>query len=79
MNKLIIDNKEYFIEDQIVANVCLQLVERSQVGIKKYNTTLIGNTIDVVAWVKHLQEELLDAANYAEMLKTKLTKNNNEN
>ena len=53
-------------QDKIVENVRQKLLERSQVGIKKYNTTLDENNHD--NYLNHLQQELMDAANYIEKL-----------
>ncbi len=61
-------------QDKIVENVRQKLLERSQVGIKKYNTTLDENNHD--NYLNHLQQELMDAANYIEKLlvqKTNIT------
>lgn len=52
--------------DPIVLSVIRKLNDRSLVGISKYNTTLKSNTTD--NFLLHLQEELLDAANYIEKL-----------
>lgn len=57
------------ISDPIVKRVVEQLIERSETGIKKYNTTLDRNDLNMKDWLQHLQEELLDAANYIEALK----------
>lgn len=62
MNLLIINGQSYEIKDDIVADVCLRLVQRSQVGIKKYGTTLKENNTD--NFLNHLFEELLDASLY---------------
>jgi hypothetical protein len=52
--------------DQIVENVVSKYLERSQIGITKYGTTLESNNKD--NYLKHLQEELLDASLYIEKL-----------
>lgn len=52
--------------DQIVENVVDKYLERSQVGITKYGTTLQQNNKD--SYLKHLQEELMDATLYIEKL-----------
>ena len=52
--------------DQIVENVVDKYLERSQVGITKYGTTLETNNKD--NYLKHLQEELMDATLYIEKL-----------
>jgi hypothetical protein len=55
--------------DPIIEKVCDQLVERSDVGYKKYGVTLEDDSGGLAKWLQHLQEELLDAANYIEKLK----------
>ena len=50
--------------DQIVERVQRKLQQRSQVGVKKNNTTIWDNTDE--NYLKHLQDELLDGANYCE-------------
>jgi len=52
--------------DPIVLSVISKLNQRSATGISKYNTTLFENNTD--DFLLHLQEELLDAANYVEKL-----------
>jgi ankyrin repeat protein len=54
--------------DKIVENVIDKYLERSQVGITKYGTTLENNNKD--NYLKHLQEELMDATLYLEKLMT---------
>lgn len=52
--------------DQVVDNVIDKYYERSQVGITKYGTTLYTNNKD--NYLKHLQEELMDATLYLQKL-----------
>lgn len=52
--------------DKIVESVVDKYLERSQVGITKYGTTLENNNKD--NYLKHLQEELMDATLYLEKL-----------
>lgn len=52
--------------DQVVDNVIDKYYERSQVGITKYGTTLYRNDKD--NYLKHLQEELMDATLYIQKL-----------
>ena len=52
--------------DQVVDNVIDKFYERSQVGITKYGTTLYTNNKD--NYLKHLQEELMDATLYLQKL-----------
>jgi hypothetical protein len=53
--------------NKIVLLNCINLIQRSNVGIEKYNTTLEGNTKD--DFMQHLLGELLDAVNYLTKLK----------
>ena len=53
-------------KDEIVERVINKLRSRSEVGVKKYNTTLFRNTDE--NYIKHIQEECLDAANYCEQM-----------
>lgn len=53
-------------KDKIVENVVDKYLERSQVGITKYGTTLENNNKD--NYLKHLQEELMDATLYLEKI-----------
>lgn len=52
--------------DPIVEAVRAKLLERSQVGIIKYGTTLESNTKD--NYLNHVQMELMDAINYIQAL-----------
>lgn len=42
---------------------------RSNKGFDKYGTTTDRNDIDLLGWLQHLQEELMDATIYIERLK----------
>ena len=59
-------------QDTIVENVIEQYKQRSEVGIKKYGTTLDREDLNTLEWLQHLQEELFDATLYIEKLKQKL-------
>lgn len=54
--------------DSIVERVRRKLLDRSQAGIAKYGVTLERDDVDMAGWLTHLQEELLDGANYCERL-----------
>ena len=58
--------------DPIVESVINQFKTRSEVGIKKYGTTLERNDLSKLDWLKHLQEEMMDAVLYIEKLKSEL-------
>tara|TARA_R100000231_G_scaffold98004_1_gene73184 strand:- start:208 stop:396 length:189 start_codon:yes stop_codon:yes gene_type:complete len=52
------------IEDE----VCRKIKARSEVGKKKYGVTMEEEVLSIQEWLKHLQEELMDAAVYVEKL-----------
>ena len=52
--------------DIVVDHVIDKYYERSQVGIDKYGTTLFNNNYD--NYLKHLQEELMDATLYIQKI-----------
>lgn len=52
--------------DQIVLEVIEKYSKRSEVGIAKYGTTLETNNKD--NYLKHLQEELMDATLYLQKI-----------
>ncbi len=59
-----------FEEDLIVSKVIRKFAKRSEVGIKKYNTTLQENNDGLLKFLTHLQEELMDATLYVEKIKS---------
>lgn len=62
-------NKNFEIrKDPIVDSIIEQFSKRSEVGIKKYGTTLEENNND--DFLQHLKEELMDAILYIEKLQS---------
>jgi len=59
-------------EDKVVTKVINSFRERSEQGINKYGTTLDRDDLSPLEWMQHLQEELMDATLYIEVLKNKL-------
>jgi len=59
-----------FEKDPIVQNVVDKFNQRSEVGIKKYNTTLQENNDGLLKFLTHLSEELMDATLYIEKIKS---------
>jgi hypothetical protein len=59
-------------KDENVQNVINQLKSRSEVGFKKYGVTTERKDIDLLGWLQHLQEELMDATIYIERLKQEI-------
>lgn len=66
-------------KDKYVQSVKEKFEERSQAGIKKYNTTLERDDINFLDWLQHLQEELMDATLYIERLKTSYVEETTKN
>jgi hypothetical protein len=62
----ILSHKQEPKTDPIVESVVKQFQERSEVGIKKYGTTLAENNTD--DFLQHLKEELMDAVLYLQKL-----------
>ena len=63
-------------QDKYVQAVKEKFEQRSQTGIKKYNTTLEREDLNFIDWLNHLQEELMDATLYVERLKTSYAEKN---
>ena len=56
-------------EDTILMSVMTKYYDRSKQGLKKYGTNLDRKDIDLMGWLNHLQDELMDATLYIEKLK----------
>jgi hypothetical protein len=59
-------------QDSIVEEVCKDLQSRSELGIKKYGTTLDRTDLSHKDWIQHAYEEALDFALYLKRLKKEL-------
>lgn len=55
--------------DKHVESVREMMLDRMKRGFQKYGVTTERDDIDLIGWIQHLQEELLDAAVYCERLK----------
>jgi hypothetical protein len=55
--------------DPVVQSVIEKFQKRSELGQQKYGTTLEANNLPFLAWVNHMQEELMDAILYLEKMK----------
>jgi hypothetical protein len=53
-----------YINDPIVEAVIAEMRKRSQEGILKYGTTMARTDIDLLGWIQHFKEELMDAVIY---------------
>lgn len=43
-----------------------KIKSRAELGMKKYGVSIMRNDIDLLGWLNHLQEELMDACVYIE-------------
>lgn len=55
--------------DPIVQTIIKEFEERSEIGQKKYGTTLAGNNLTPEEWIEHAKQELMDCILYLETLK----------
>jgi hypothetical protein len=54
--------------DSVVSGVITKYIMRAELGMKKYGTNLDRKDLQVGDWIKHVQEELMDAVLYLEKL-----------
>ena len=66
------ETSETYIKDSIVESVINQFKERSEVGIKKYNTTLDRTDLSTLDWIEHAKQEAMDFILYLEKLKSEI-------
>jgi hypothetical protein len=57
------------VQDSVVQSVINKFKQRSEVGIKKYNTTLDREDLTKQDWINHAQEEAMDLILYLEKIK----------
>jgi hypothetical protein len=62
-------------KDSIVESVIKKFKDRSDVGIKKYGTTLDRQDLTKLDWISHAQEEAMDLILYLERLKNEERRN----
>jgi hypothetical protein len=55
--------------DPVVERVCRKFTDRSDVGYEKYGVTLEDDPSEMLEWLNHLQEELMDAVLYLQKAK----------
>jgi len=65
--------------DPVVERVVDKFVDRSDVGYKKYGVTLDKDPSEMLEWLNHLQEELMDAVLYLQKAKEKYETERSEN
>lgn len=57
---------------KIEEEVCFKILKRSEIGKKKYGTTMERDDLTPLDWLKHAQEEAMDLAVYLEKLMQEL-------
>ena len=62
----------YDFRDPIIQKVVEKFISRSDVGFSKYKVTLNEDSKSINEWLNNIQEELMDAVNYIEKLKSVL-------
>lgn len=60
---------------KIEESVINKIRSRADVGEKKYGVTMERDDLNLYDWIKHLQEELLDASVYIEKVLQELKNN----
>lgn len=61
-------------QNKILLNVQALLEQQTEKGIKKYGKTVDPDDYGTIGWIEHLQQELIDAVVYCEVLKQKVMK-----
>jgi GR25 family glycosyltransferase involved in LPS biosynthesis len=64
-----------YTSDSVVNTVIESFIQRSNLGLQKYGTTLDREDLKVLDWIQHAQEEHMDAILYLEKLKREVIKN----
>lgn len=64
---------EIVYQDKVVQEVVNNFLKRSELGIKKYNTTLDQNKLPLKEWLQHSIEEKMDDILYMQRALNELT------
>ena len=64
------------VNDKIINRVIEKIQKRAEAGYKKYGVGLDKDEQSLDTWLNHLQEELMDAANYIEKIRAVLIEEN---
>ena len=63
---------ELNVEDNNVNEICLEYMKRADHGFKKYGVTTERTDLDLMQWIQHLKEELMDAVVYIHRIQKEL-------
>ena len=58
-----------------VLNVTNKYYRRAETGFNKYGVTTERSDLEMIEWLDHLQDELMDATIYIEKLKSEVSRN----
>lgn len=68
-HRLVTGQLDEWKKDKVIAEVRADLLQRSEFGLAKYGRPLSDRwDVDHAGWLRHMYEELLDAANYAKCM-----------
>lgn len=65
--------------DSIVSKVIIKIVDRADIGFKKYKTNMDRKDLTIIQWIDHSIEEKMDDIIYMEKIKKELINNNISN
>jgi hypothetical protein len=65
-------------KDENVSNVIAKYKQRAQKGFEKYGVTTERSDIELMGWLLHLQEEMMDATVYIERIMNELSNHTKE-
>lgn len=60
------------VEDNNVNELCLEYMTRAGHGFKKYGVTTERTDLELMDWIQHLKEELMDATVYIHRIQKEL-------
>jgi hypothetical protein len=63
---------EMGVEDNNVNELCLEYMRRADHGFKKYGVTTERTDLELMDWIQHLKEELMDATVYIHRIQKEL-------
>ena len=63
--------------DNTLSAMLIDIIKRYEAGNKKYGGSMDHNHKSIVAWIKDIKEELIDAVAYLTKLEKLLTGDNN--
>ena len=63
---------EIGVADNNVNELCLEYMKRADHGFDKYGVTTERRDLDLMQWIQHLKEELMDATVYIHRIQKEL-------